>query len=161
MKFWNWMLIIQKCPHMYGLLPVSYTHLDVYKRQVLAQADDLVRIYWSAYRILSANRDERAGPMLDAACAHVRRQAVQIFEADVRQAFLHAIPIPVSYTHLDVYKRQQLRRGYTSSPLKCRQPHFAASYFCRAAAIGRQFARYFPHPPAYACAAGAGRSRQC
>lgn len=67
--------------------------VDAIDEAVLAQADDLVRIYWSAYRILSANRDERAGPMLDAACAHVRRQAVQIFEADVRQAFLHAIPI--------------------------------------------------------------------
>ncbi|MFO7631655.1 MAG: tetratricopeptide repeat protein, partial [Caldilinea sp.] len=67
--------------------------VDAIDEVVLAQAEDLVRIYWSAYRILTANRDERAGPMFDAACAHLQRQAAQISEPEVRQAFLHDIPI--------------------------------------------------------------------
>ena len=67
--------------------------VDAIDEAVLAQAEDQVRIYWSAHRILAANHDARAGLMLDAACAHLRRQVAQIADPDVRQAFLHDIPI--------------------------------------------------------------------
>ena len=61
---------------------VSYTHLDVYKRQVLA--------YWSkTVEILIA-------PVI----AVVKSTPVASF------IILCLIWIPVSYTHLDVYKRQ-------------------------------------------------------
>ena len=57
--------------------PVSYTHLDVYKRQMLAD---------NSYRTL---------PKLTS------KEAWQAFEAAGEGS-----NDPVSYTHLDVYKRQ-------------------------------------------------------
>ena len=80
--------------------PVSYTHLDVYKRQV---AGDI------SARLADArpqNRDRPFGRLQqrDRRQRHLRapREAAQMRD-DMRRS-RH----PVSYTHLDVYKRQGL-----------------------------------------------------
>ena len=68
--------MLNSCPH--GLDPVSYTHLDVYKRQVYHGDDDHVDFLNQVYALTSQTNP------------------------------LHADVWPVSYTHLDVYKRQPL-----------------------------------------------------
>jgi hypothetical protein len=60
---------------------------------LLAQTEDVVRLYWSLYRILEANHATQAGAMLAAACRHLQRQAAQIADAAARQAFLHDSPV--------------------------------------------------------------------
>ena len=69
-------------------IPVSYTHLDVYKRQVLTP----LRIF------------------LNARCRNgVLKLSFQHLSQPVEplgQQFPRAGDVPVSYTHLDVYKRQ-------------------------------------------------------
>ena len=64
------------------MLPVSYTHLDVYKRQVLEGRGDMMTA-GSPYAVL--------GDLLRRRCK-----------------LSHSSEAPVSYTHLDVYKRQPL-----------------------------------------------------
>ena len=73
-------------------MPVSYTHLDVYKRQAQqhsctfsAEKYNYAEIVAASINVHSANKQQ---PMLIA--AHARSEDM----------------IPVSYTHLDVYKRQ-------------------------------------------------------
>ena len=61
---------------MHGIRAVSYTHLDVYKRQIVARFE-FTRTLFPAFQI-------------DFIQAHRNRDTV----------------FPVSYTHLDVYKRQ-------------------------------------------------------
>ena len=73
--------------------PVSYTHLDVYKRQALADADPAVRVHGdlgadAAGRLLRLDHPEAGGAAADPAAIAGRTA--------------------VSYTHLDVYKRQGL-----------------------------------------------------
>ena len=63
---------------------VSYTHLDVYKRQVEALSDQLQRL---STEEISVNI--------------IHKGVGQITESDVLLA-----AASVSYTHLDVYKRQ-------------------------------------------------------
>ena len=63
---------------------VSYTHLDVYKRQAYRQYG---RYYWTG--VVWPDRAENPGE------AHA-----------VARAWETARDVPVSYTHLDVYKRQ-------------------------------------------------------
>ena len=90
----------QKCigSHWHTLLPVSYTHLDVYKRQpegsIPRSADMLVTIINSASTSLVAKTRQPAKSKTDSA---------------------------VSYTHLDVYKRQDIIHGmtiYTSAQIE-------------------------------------------
>ena len=68
-----------------NLVPVSYTHLDVYKRQVERLHDPLVR------RAVSGCGYSALAVCNAAGGRHCRR---------------HRDFPPVSYTHLDVYKRQ-------------------------------------------------------
>ena len=68
---------------------VSYTHLDVYKRQ--ADALDVGSC--------PSDRAHAAAAHLDADVAGADREPV------IARGLLG--PVPVSYTHLDVYKRQQ------------------------------------------------------
>ena len=70
-------------------IPVSYTHLDVYKRQVLGLP----------YESYIANRDVVLSGFKIAKEFLLRDQCV------FRQRDL-PYTTPVSYTHLDVYKRQ-------------------------------------------------------
>ena len=68
--FWNVLLSLKESS------PVSYTHLDVYKRQV-----SLIRGVLGSMHIMIE-----------------QKEATVIFE--------ETEPVSVSYTHLDVYKRQ-------------------------------------------------------
>ena len=75
-------------------MPVSYTHLDVYKRQVLAKIEE--EIAEIRHEMVSNAPPERLADELGDvlfACANLARH-------------LQIDPEAVSYTHLDVYKRQ-------------------------------------------------------
>ena len=63
------------------MIPVSYTHLDVYKRQIKVQKRKKEEVFAKANELLLKMGLEGRGD---------------------------AYPYPVSYTHLDVYKRQIL-----------------------------------------------------
>ena len=69
--------------------PVSYTHLDVYKRQGL----QCLAVVLNDFEAFSARAAEEHDPQL-CSCGAVGGEDVGI---------------PVSYTHLDVYKRQVIK----------------------------------------------------
>ena len=71
---------------------VSYTHLDVYKRQGQARGGQV-----AANRLDRSQHRHRIGDPMRAA----------LRDGKAEQRVLH----PVSYTHLDVYKRQHQRRN--------------------------------------------------
>ena len=73
--------------------PVSYTHLDVYKRQNMSTILWFTALFYLAIRLKDWNRPKRNMPP---------------------PRFRRAVFLPVSYTHLDVYKRQVTA---TSGPL--------------------------------------------
>ena len=81
--------------------PVSYTHLDVYKRQVQQMEADH---QW--YRSLSAEDRSWVGLVAQAGLSSFLEWfgGEQIRPAVTADVFGTA---PVSYTHLDVYKRQE------------------------------------------------------
>ena len=66
-------------------MPVSYTHLDVYKRQ---------------FYVLLLGTDGRPGEDT------YRADSIILARIDPTQKQATLISVPVSYTHLDVYKRQ-------------------------------------------------------
>ena len=70
--------------------PVSYTHLDVYKRQVFPQTDQ---------RLLAVNRVRRN-------LIPQRFPVYQRVECNSDNGVIIHNQYPVAYTHLDVYKRQ-------------------------------------------------------
>ena len=99
-----------------SLGPVSYTHLDVYKRQHYVCADDT----HGTPIMLAA---EKAGVTPEAFIARIKESHERDFAA-FGVAFDHYDSTPVSYTHLDVYKRQALNRS-AISPIQytyCRMP---------------------------------------
>ena len=73
--------------------PVSYTHLDVYKRQ----PDQLMRVVLCYCGIDQVLR-ETAGNFT-------------LLEERISDTAIHRRLKAVSYTHLDVYKRQRLWRS--------------------------------------------------
>ena len=74
-----------------GNMPVSYTHLDVYKRQVLPLG-------------YSFNLDGSMMYMTFASMFIAQAYNITSITGDLTQQII----MPVSYTHLDVYKRQVL-----------------------------------------------------
>ena len=95
-----------------GAVPVSYTHLDVYKRQ----AQDILDCYAEARK---AGHDDINMDLI----AGLPGDTVESFERSLRQAIaldpenitVHTLTLkPVSYTHLDVYKRQKLPCWWTA-----------------------------------------------
>ena len=101
-----------------GVWTVSYTHLDVYKRQALGS----VRIVRKAvdarkkndiclnYHVLA--EVETGGRQAKRLLAD--RDITQYQEQQQPTLELGTLPLsaPVSYTHLDVYKRQQSARAF-------------------------------------------------
>ena len=77
------------------LPPVSYTHLDVYKRQLLARGEPLSQFLFIR---------QRGHPRQHLAFEELQTRAAA--GANVRHFSGQAALIAVSYTHLDVYKRQ-------------------------------------------------------
>ena len=82
---------------------VSYTHLDVYKRQVLNRSIAEKGIY-------------PAVDPLDSTSRILEPRVVGQDHYDTARR-VQEILQPVSYTHLDVYKRQLLKVGFRSQPL--------------------------------------------
>ncbi|WP_459505218.1 hypothetical protein [Erwinia amylovora] len=83
--------------------PVSYTHLDVYKRQhlvIVASQIGQVAVGQVACQVTAAVH----------ACARpwAERVSQETFPGQCRLVEISACNTPVSYTHLDVYKRQHL-----------------------------------------------------
>ena len=72
---------------------VSYTHLDVYKRQLVGRVCHGVLETWEWDAAEVAGAVARAAQRLKAECPGVDWRAIED---------------AVSYTHLDVYKRQEL-----------------------------------------------------
>ena len=106
-------------------MPVSYTHLDVYKRQPLACAYARAR---GADRMSSYGDFIALSDVCDVSTANMIKrevsdgviapgyepEALEILKSKKRgnynviQIDPAYIPAPVSYTHLDVYKRQSV-----------------------------------------------------
>ena len=76
-----------------GNVPVSYTHLDVYKRQGLGKA------------LLHHGQRKHLVEHVDA--------ALEVLELLEQRDHVELGDIPVSYTHLDVYKRQTMHWAST------------------------------------------------
>ena len=107
--------IISKRPHA-----VSYTHLDVYKRQELLITDPNRDDFWLndfimnegfslEWAIQEVSPETR--PLIN---QYEREKAKKVFNDENHHDFLKIILkdwiYPVSYTHLDVYKRQSQGR---------------------------------------------------
>ena len=107
-----------------GLAPVSYTHLDVYKRQPLIyRIPELCTIHTpkrkiSLSTIMCMQRDvyKRQGTMCQIFYAIAQKKLMQkIVSCSYQQWNISLVMrmkiqwnhTTVSYTHLDVYKRQQ------------------------------------------------------
>ena len=115
---------------------VSYTHLDVYKRQMRERAADRYPAFdrWLAPKPHTAHdADPYATPfyqryrkLLDACLRHrwlvigitilAFVLSIALFRFVPQQFFPDSVrPEPVSYTHLDVYKRQDLGCGFVAA----------------------------------------------
>ena len=81
---------------LHTLRPVSYTHLDVYKRQELEYIEEAVR----------ENKICGDGAFTKKCSAWMEQ------ELHTKYSLLTTSCTPVSYTHLDVYKRQRLLPVY-------------------------------------------------
>ena len=87
------------------LTPVSYTHLDVYKRQVVDTAEGRLRALGTRFTV----RQEAGATLLAVYQGAVEIRTTGNAPAVVITAGHQArYTAPVSYTHLDVYKRQHL-----------------------------------------------------
>ena len=134
--------LIQK-PIIHSMKPVSYTHLDVYKRQ-LSYKEGATAVHWSSdggteYEIGDGNRTEvgteitlflneesvefaneyRAREIIEKYCSFMpveiflsKANAPQEYETiDESELKEDDVVVAVSYTHLDVYKRQKRCRN--------------------------------------------------
>ena len=90
-----------------GQIPVSYTHLDVYKRQVLI-LDTAGRLHIDE-EMMQELQDIKAAVPVDQTLlvvdAMTGQDAVNVSEMFNNKVGIDGV-VPVSYTHLDVYKRQ-------------------------------------------------------
>ena len=94
------------------MFPVSYTHLDVYKRQLLSVPNRRAGKETQFLRVIRPI-DIMAGVWNQFQCIrlfvalpdHLRHRQILRRNTGDNAMEMHS-PIPVSYTHLDVYKRQ-------------------------------------------------------
>ena len=109
----------------YFSISVSYTHLDVYKRQDLIPLEvNLIDILWNDQRpslsdaSISISNNELQNSSKFSLTKLKKNKFILIYkEESIREKLhkirlnmdksqVHHLIIPVSYTHLDVYKRQ-------------------------------------------------------
>ena len=83
------------------LAPVSYTHLDVYKRQSLTTAGICGKIILAGVSACAARPAED-----DEYRRFVHMKAKRMLSLLLTAALMLSMMTPVCYTHLDVYKRQ-------------------------------------------------------
>ena len=116
---------------MFRAIPdaVSYTHLDVYKRQVYD-------LWTSRGHYFDALETRLAGAYQIRNTAIAAFGAVLLMETfpmishkSIREGLLSAswagrFEVPVSYTHLDVYKRQLTTNGWKTSGIGASQDSF-------------------------------------
>ena len=92
-------------------MPVSYTHLDVYKRQKVDYPDiDTVMDAVDAAEgiaVLAHPSEYHSRDLLRELGRNHRIRGIEVYHPRNTEA--------VSYTHLDVYKRQSLRCAATSA----------------------------------------------
>ena len=87
---------------MVSVIAVSYTHLDVYKRQPVILGKRLM--HWNHQYILLISQSHLCCPGRTS-CIRIKKEPfVWLLCASIR-SYLSRM-ISVSYTHLDVYKRQ-------------------------------------------------------
>ena len=91
---------------MFSLIPVSYTHLDVYKRQGSSVGIDDMVIPEKKYEIISAAEEEVAEIQEQFQSGLVTAGERYNKVIDIWAAANERVAKAVSYTHLDVYKRQ-------------------------------------------------------
>ena len=106
--------------------PVSYTHLDVYKRQaysrrrrkVIRMFSKFKRIFRRKKKITKKNliKRNKRWPVLSktimnsmepAMTSTILMYIIRMYSKELKTRNILTQIIPVSYTHLDVYKRQQ------------------------------------------------------
>ena len=110
--------------HVHYPKPVSYTHLDVYKRQVVDENGDPLPA--AHIRQVSQTKGEELAAVITDMNGHFRltllrtakeieisylgyeSKKVRLTSANSYRIVLEPASEPVSYTHLDVYKRQPL-----------------------------------------------------
>ena len=130
----------QRYTYDIGITAVSYTHLDVYKRQACCRRSDITTnaITTSCYAVSppgSHTTGKRVPPPPSSACTDTR------FARGSRppKAYCSAISMtqtrapssgPVSYTHLDVYKRQDSTSSTAIMAPRPRMSPMRSSLFC-------------------------------
>ena len=92
-----------------GLRPVSYTHLDVYKRQLLITGESGVGKSETAIELV-----KRGHRLIADDAVELRRISNRSILGTAPANIRHFIE-PVSYTHLDVYKRHVPHRCRSGS----------------------------------------------
>ena len=99
-----------------GSAPVSYTHLDVYKRQLQVDAKfpGTTPDGQKGYRL--ARFVGIDGPRWFLRAVFTGGAAMPGTTAEVLDDAVRALVVAVSYTHLDVYKRQSRDRGTWPHP---------------------------------------------
>ena len=98
-----------------GGATVSYTHLDVYKRQALGYGGSVGAL--KAMGALEMGLSEDELPALVSAWRQANPKIVQFWWA-VDHAVMDAVTRKtVSYTHLDVYKRQLMAQRHPAAQL--------------------------------------------
>ena len=92
---------------MSGTTPVSYTHLDVYKRQ----PEGFTMIETPVRRVIVMTTLQLSNFIkLDAVDRIVGMPSTRfLFNEEMQSRLASGAAKPVSYTHLDVYKRQRQR----------------------------------------------------
>ena len=118
-----------------GVRAVSYTHLDVYKRQEVPLfgmvKDDKHRTRAIALSggEIAINSNRRAFTLVSSIQDEVHRFAIGYHRQQRRKSAVSSTP--VSYTHLDVYKRQGLlqRERFHGFPTSFRRSAIKASTF--------------------------------
>ena len=100
-----------------ALAPVSYTHLDVYKRQEIDQ-----EFFDKIYEPGTVSSEEEFRAKIK---ANIEENLISDsdykFGVDAQKALLEKYTnlVSVSYTHLDAYKRQQLLRHLPATTERC------------------------------------------
>ena len=111
--------------HWTSIYSVSYTHLDVYKRQIESMRTGKI-MEWFPSHVKVRVYNERTGLKEDIIAVSYAHLDDEVYAPNYKNGetvalvrYPHGgtfeIPVPVSYTHLDVYKRQTWNRKRNGS----------------------------------------------